>query len=51
MFGRYMRHSELPRETRLKLRTYFQLCYPSKRLFDERSIMDELSRPLQQEVC
>lgn len=49
--NQYMHHSELPRETRLKLRTYFQLCYPSKRLFDERSILTELSRPLQQEVC
>ena len=35
MVNQYMRHSQLPKPLRLKLRTYFELCFPSKRSFDE----------------
>jgi len=34
MVNQYMRHSQLPKPLRAKLRTYFELCFPSKRSFD-----------------
>ena len=51
MVNQYMVHSQLPRELRAKLRTYYHLVFPSKRSFDEDSILTEVSRPLRQEVC
>ena len=51
MVNQYMHHSQLPRELRAKLRTYYHLVFPSKRSFDEESILAEVSRPLKQEVC
>jgi CRP-like cAMP-binding protein len=51
MVNHYMQHSQLPRELRAKLRTYYQLCYPQRRAFDEDGILGEVSRPLKQEVC
>ena len=51
MVNQYMRHSRLPKELRGKLRTYFELCFPSKRSFDEVGILSEISPPLRQEIC
>ena len=44
-----MRHSHLPRELKGKVRDYYELCFPGRRLFDEENIMLELSRPLREE--
>ena len=46
-----MIHSQLPRELRAKLRTYYQLYFPQRRAFDEDAILGQVSRPLRQEVC
>jgi CRP-like cAMP-binding protein len=50
MVNQYMRHSQLPRSLRTKLRTYFELRFPGRRAFDEAKILGELSSPLTQEV-
>jgi len=50
MVNQYMRHAQLPRSTRSKLRAYYDLCFPNRRCFNERSILSELSHPLQEEV-
>lgn len=46
----YMRHTNLPRSIRAKIRTYYDICYPSKRSFDEAKILAEVSKPLRQEI-
>jgi CRP-like cAMP-binding protein len=51
MVNQYMVHSRLPKELRSKLRTYFELRFPSKRSFDEDGILSEISMPLRQEIC
>ena len=50
MVNQYMRHSQLPRALRGKLRTYFELVFPSKRSFDEDGILSQISTPLRQEI-
>ena len=50
MVNQYMRHSQLPLPLRMKLRTYFELRFPSKRSFDEVGILSEISSSLRQEV-
>lgn len=46
-----MRHAQLPRYLRTKLRTYFALRFPGHRAFDEEHILSQLSPPLTHEVC
>ena len=50
MVNQYMRHAQLPRNLRIKLRTYYELRFPGGRAFDEHKILSELSSPLTQEV-
>ena len=50
MVNEYMRHAQLPRTLRAKLRSYFELRFPGRRSFDEKSILSELSDPLTYEV-
>ena len=45
-----MRHAQLPRYLRHKMRTYYQLRFPGHRAFDEDHILSELSAPLTHEV-
>ena len=49
--NQYMIHSQLPRELRAKLRTYFELRFPGHRSFNEDGILNEISPPLRQEIC
>ena len=46
-----MRHTQLPRQVRQKLRSYYELCFPGKRSFEEHAILDDLSWPLQNEIA
>lgn len=50
MMNQYMRHAQLPRYLRTKMRTYYQLRFPGHRAFDEERILSELSGPLTHEV-
>ena len=47
----FMAHSHMPEELRLKLKTYFELCFPDKKMFNESQILERLSHPLQSEVA
>jgi len=51
MVNHYMRHRQLPRPLREKVRSYFDLVYPSKRAFDEAYILGEVSKTLRQEIA
>ncbi|KAL1503852.1 hypothetical protein AB1Y20_012316 [Prymnesium parvum] len=51
MVNNYIRHTKLPAVTKHKLRTYFKLCFPAKKAFDEKAILSEITRPLREEVC
>lgn len=50
MVNQYMRHTRLPRALRSKMRKYYEIFYPSKRSFDEKFILGEISRPLRQAI-
>ena len=50
MVNQYVRHAQLPRALRSKLRSFYALVYPGKRSFDEEAILSELSPPLRQAV-
>ena len=34
-----------------RLQAFFELCFPDRRAFEEDTILNEISRPLRQEVC
>ena len=47
----FMAHSHMPEDLRQKLQTYFELCFPDKKMFNESQILERLSHPLQSEVA
>ena len=46
----YSQRHKLPQELRERLSLYYQVRYPDGRYFDDRSVIDDLSRPLQLEI-
>ena len=46
----YAKRQKLPQELRERLFLYYQVRYPDGRYFDDRSVIDDLSRPLQLEI-
>ncbi len=51
MVNEYMRYAELPRDLRKRLRSFYELVYPSKRAFNETDILEGLTKPLRAKVA
>ena len=46
----YVKRHRLPHELRERLLLYYRVRYPDGRFFDDRSVIEDLSRPLQLEI-
>ena len=47
----YMRHHHLPKEMRIKMRAYYELCFPGRTMFDAEEIVSGLSHPLRGQIA
>jgi hyperpolarization activated cyclic nucleotide-gated potassium channel 2 len=47
----YMRHTKMDAALRARIRAYYELCFPTKRAFDENEILSELTHPLREAIC
>ena len=51
MLHQYMRNLRMPEELRHKLLAYYELCYPTRQMFHESDILDQLSTPLRTRIA
>lgn len=51
MLHQYMRNLHMPKDLRDKLNSYFELCFPDRRMFHEDEILKQLSHPLHSQIA
>ena len=51
MLHQYMHNQKMDATLRGKIKSFFMLCYPERKMFHEEHILNQLSRPLQTQIA